>query len=342
MLCMLTLPALADNVVKKDPHLVKKMESTVSAFIKTLSAGQKNEAIAAFADPVRFNWYFTPRERKGLALKNMDPQQREAAMAMIRLVLSEDGYSKATQIIDLENVLRVLENRPPNDTFRDPENYVFLIYGSPGKDPWGWRMEGHHLSIQLTVVDGQVTFTPGFMGSNPGKVLADVPQKGKNILAEEQNTAFGLLHTLSAQQLEKALIGKTAPNDIFTSNSRKASLEKIQGLSMKEMNAEQKKIFKNLILAYLKRYHVTLKNQQMSQLEKAGLDDIHFAWMGDQTAVIGKGHGHYYRIHGPTFLIEFDNTQNEGNHIHSVVRDLTNDFGEDMLQAHYQKNHRMK
>jgi hypothetical protein len=108
---------------------------------------------------------------------------------------------------------------------------------------------------------------------------------------------------------------------------------------MGELTTEQKVIFKNLIMAYLQRYHITLKNQQWSQLEKSGLDQIHFAWMGDQKPEIGSGHGHYYRIHGPTFLIEFDNTQNGGNHIHSVVRDLTNDFGEDMLKAHYEKGH---
>lgn len=328
------------QVKKKDPVLAVKMAEVVSGFLKTLNPEQKQLAAIEFEDAIRFDWHFTPRDRKGLPLKKMDAEQRKSAMAMIRLVLSDEGYRKTEQIIDLENVLRVIESRPANDTYRDPENYAFLVYGIPGKDPWGWRVEGHHLSLHFTVINGNVDFTPGFMGSNPGKVLADVPQKGKVILSGEQNIAFELLHSMSNAQLEKVVLGKQAPNEIFTSNTRKASLEKMQGLPMKEMTAAQKELFKKLILVYLNRYHVTLKNQQWAQLEKSGLDQIHFAWMGDSQPLIGKGQGHYYRIHGPTFLIEFDNTQNGGNHIHSVVRDLTNDFGEDMLKAHYAKAHR--
>ena len=162
----------------------------------------------------------------------------------------------------------------------------------------------------------------------------------KRILAEEQDLAFTLLHSMNQAQLEKVLLGIASPTEMFTTNSRKASLEKMEGLAMKDMNQEQKAIFKKLIMVYLQRYHVTLKNQQWAQLEKAGLDSINFAWMGDQTPIIASGHGQYYRIHGPGFLIEFDNTQNGGNHIHSVVRDLTNDFGEDMLRAHYAKSHK--
>lgn len=323
----------------KDEKLVKEMTAVVDAFLKSLSAEQKVETLLPYTDLARFDWNFTPRARKGLTFKNMNADQRKAAMAMVRLVLSQEGYSKAEQIIDLENVLRVVETRPANDTYRDPENYAFLVFGTPGKDPWGWRVEGHHLSLHFSSVDNQITYTPSFMGSNPGQVMAEVPQKGKRILKAEQDMAFELLHSLNASQLAKANLGEKAPNEIFTSNSRKASLAKMEGITMGELNAEQKGIFKKLIMAYLQRYHITLKNQQWAELEKNGLDNIHFAWLGDQQPEIGTGHGHYYRVHGPTFLIEFDNTQNGGNHIHSVVRDLTSDFGEDLLKAHYEKGH---
>ena len=320
--------------------LAREMRDAVNAFLKTLTTEQRKETELPYADLARFDWNFTPRARKGITFKTMNAAQRKAAMAMVRIVLSKEGYGKAEQIIDLENVLRVVESRPANDTYRDPENYACLVFGTPGNDPWGWRVEGHHLSLHFSSVDNQVTYTPSFMGSNPGEVMADVPQKGKRILKAEQDLAFDLLHSLDAPQLAKASLGAKAPNEIFTSNTRKASLAKMEGVAMGELNAAQKAAFKKLIMAYLQRYHVTLKNQQWAELEKNDLNKIHFAWLGDQQPEIGTGHGHYYRIHGPTFLIEFDNTQNGGNHIHSVVRDLTSDFGEDLLQAHYEAGHR--
>lgn len=327
------------NDRKPDKQLIAKMEQSVGAFITLLSENQRREILLDLDDPLRFNWNYTPRERKGLTLKSLSSSQRVAAMGMLRLVLSQEGFLKAEQIIDLENALRVIESRPANDTYRDPENYAFLIYGKPGKGPWAWRFEGHHISLHFTIADDKIAFTPGFMGSNPGQVLADVPQKGRRILASEQDNAFALLNSLNQNQRSKAILETKAPNEIFTTNSRKVSLSAFQGLSMKEMMSQQKDLFKKLILSYLQRYHITLKNQQWTALEKAGLDQIYFAWMGDTEPIIGEGHGHYYRIHGPTFLIEFDNTQNGGNHIHSVVRDLTNDFGEDLLRLHYEKAH---
>jgi hypothetical protein len=338
LLVCVNLPANSATLLEQ--IFVKEMSAAVNNLLVLLTDQQRNKACVKFDDAARFEWNFTPRERKGLPLKNMNASQRKVAMALIHVVLSEEGYIKAEQIIDLENALRIIESRPANDTYRDAENYSFLFYGTPGKNPWAWRFEGHHLSLHFTIVDGIVSFAPGFMGSNPGKVLADVTQKGNRILAGEQDVAFELLNAMDSDQLAKVILAGKAPNEIFTSNSRKASLEKMEGISRKEMSAKQKEIFKNLIMIYLQRYHVTLKKQQWSALEKAGLDQIHFAWMGDKQPKLGPGHGHYYRIHGPTFLIEFDNTQNGGNHIHSVVRDLTNDFGEDLLREHYAKEHR--
>ncbi|MGV3601776.1 MAG: DUF3500 domain-containing protein [Dyadobacter fermentans] len=323
-----------------DARLAREMQAAAAAFLHALSAEQRKEAQLPYTDLARFDWNFTPRARKGITLKTMNAAQRKAAMALIRVVLSQEGYNKAEQIIDLEHVLRVVESRPANDTYRDPENYAFLVFGTPGSEPWGWRVEGHHLSLHFSSIDNQLSYTPSFMGSNPGTVMADVPQKGRRILQAEQDLAFALLHSLDASQLEKANLGAKAPNEIFTSNSRKASLAKMEGIPMAELNASQQAAFKKLIMAYLQRYHVTLKNQQWAELEKHGLEKIRFAWLGDHQPEIGTGHGHYYRIHGPTFLIEFDNTQNGGNHIHSVVRDLTNDFGEDLLEAHYKAKHK--
>lgn len=320
-------------------RMISNMGAAVKSFVSTLDEKSNSKGVYPFSSEVRFEWYYTPHERKGIALKDMSEKQKQATTAILKNVLSESGLLKAEQIIDLEYVLRVVENRPPNDFYRDPGNYLLVVFGTVGDNPWGWRMEGHHLSVQMTVANGQISFTPGFMGSNPGKVLADVPQKGRVILKEEQDLAFQLLKSLNETQKSQCLLSEKAPNEIFTANNRKAILQKKEGISYAALTDQQKDVFKNLVLSYLNRYHVTLKNQAWAKLEKSGLDNIYFAWMGDQEPVIGPGHGHYYRIHAPTMIIEFDNTQNDGNHIHSVVRDLENDFGDDLLGAHYQKEH---
>lgn len=323
--------------------LNRQMVRAANSFLNTLTEDLKKMTVRTLTDSVRYDWNYTPRERQGITLKQMTTDQRVAAMTLIQVVLSKEGYLKAEQIIDLENVLRVVEKRTSTDTWRDPENYAFLIFGTPGtKDPWGWRVEGHHLSLHFSSVTGRVTYTPSFMGSNPAHVLIDVPQKGRRVLQKEEDLGFQLLHSLNEEQLKKAVLSEKAPYEMLTTNNRKAHLDKMEGLRFGEMTKTQQTLFLSLLAAYLDRYHITLKNQQLKQLRDAGMDNIRFAWMGDKEGIIAKGHGHYYRIHGPTILIEFDNTQNDGNHIHTVVRDLTNDFGEDLLLDHYQKMHNQK
>jgi hypothetical protein len=325
----------------QDKSLATRLSTAVGNFTGSLDAAQKKEASVLFTDSLRFDWNYVPRERKGLSLKNMNMDQQEKAFAMVRVVLSAGGYQKTREIIDLENVLRVIENKSASDTYRDPTNYSFLIFGeSGGKEPWGWRLEGHHISLHFTVAGDEITFTPGFLGSNPGTVLAEVPQKGKRILKEEQDLAFQLLHSFSAAQQRTLILSEKAPWEILSTNKRSHMIKlKPEGMAMKNMTTAQKTLFQKLIAVYLDRYHVTLKNQQMNKLKKTGLDGIHFAWMGNTDPEIKKGAGYYYRIQGPSILIELDNTQNDGNHIHTVVRDLTNDFGEDLLRTHYEKMH---
>jgi len=330
-----------------------EMLDAATTFLATLSADQRKVAVYPLDDVERFNWHFVPRERKGLPLKQMTVPQRQAAMAMLKTALSVQGYDKVTDIMDTENVLRVIDNRPPNDTYRDPENYSFTIFGEPAdKNPWSWRIEGHHLSLQFLSLTGQVIAqTPTFFGSNPGVLLydtkmadkrmsdprvADLPQKGRQILKKETERAFALLKTLDADQRKQAVLAAVAYPEIVTSNRRSVSLERMDGLRMGDMTADQRKLFMDLLQAYLTNYRITLAKQQMDKLEKAGLDNLRFAWAGDLTPELGEGKGWYYRIHGPTILIEYDNTQTNANHIHTVVRDLTNDFGEDLLKEHYQ------
>lgn len=356
--CLLAGQTLAQTVApaKKQtaPQRLKDEMAEVSqAFLSTLSAQQRQQATYPFDDAERFNWHFVPRDRKGLPLKQMNADQRRAALAMLKTGLSEQGYDKATAIIDLENVLRVVDNRPPNDVYRDPDNYAFTIFGDPSATkPWSWRIEGHHLSLQFMSVMGKVIAqTPTFFGSNPAVVafdsgmadtrmrnprVATLPQRGKQVLKQETERAFALLKTLTPEQRKQTIVAAVAYPEILTSNKRTASLEQMDGLKLADMTAEQRKLFLNLLQVYLTNYRITLANQQMDKLEKAGLDNLRFAWAGDLTPELGEGKGWYYRIHGPTILIEYDNTQTNANHIHTVVRDLTNDFGEDLLRQHYQ------
>ncbi|GAB3029569.1 DUF3500 domain-containing protein [Spirosoma pulveris] len=363
--CLIAGQAVAQQVApspKTTPaqqRVKDEMLDAATAFVTLLSADQRKQATFPFDDNERFNWHFVPRERKGLPLKQMSPEQRQAAMAMLKTGLSQQGYDKATSIIDMENVLRVIDNRPPNDVYRDPENYSFTIFGEPdAKTPWSWRIEGHHLSLQFMSLTGKVIAqTPTFFGSNPGVLrydtkmadkrmsdprVNDLPQKGRSILKQETEQAFILLKSLNEEQRKKAVIAPIAYPDIVTSNKRVATIDKMDGLMVSEMTPEQRKLFMNLLQAYLTNYRITLAKQQMDKLTKAGLDNLHFAWAGDLTPELGDGKGWYYRIHGPTILIEYDNTQTNANHIHTVVRDLTNDWGEDLLRQHYQSSHAVK
>lgn len=328
------------------------MLDAATAFIKTLTPEQRQQLTFPLDDAERYNWHYVPRERKGLPLKQMTEEQRKLAMAMLNTALSQQGYNKAATIMDNENVLRVIDNRPPNDTYRDPLNYSFTIFGTPDdKNPWSWRVEGHHLSLQFLAQSGKVLAqTPTFYGANPAVLrfdssmadkrmrnprILDLPQKGRETLKQETEKAFALLSTLNAEQRKQAVIDAVAYPEIVTRNLRKASLERMDGLKMADMTSSQRKLFIDLLQVYLTNYHITLAKQQMDKLEKAGLDNLRFAWAGDLTPELGAGKGWYYRIHGPTLLIEYDNTQTDANHIHTVVRDLTNDFGEDLLQEHY-------
>ena len=334
---VLTFTANAQVVA---PQRVKDdMAEAAQAFWQSLSAAQRTQAGFAFADNARFTWDFVPHARKGLTLKQMQPEQQKLAWALLKTGLSDGGYQKAQQITDLENVLRVVENRSPSDTYRDPEGYYVSLFGEIGsKDPWGWRFEGHHLSVQFSSLTGRVlALTPLFMGSNPGQVRAEVPQKGREVLHEETELAFALLQSLTDAQRTQAILAKKAFGNILTGNSRKASLDRMDGLPYAEMTASQQRHFLDLLKVYLNRYRITLAKQQMDRIEKAGLDQLRFAWAGDTTP--NNSIGYYYRIHGPMLLIEYDNTQNNANHIHTVVRDLTNDFGDDLLREHYEKKH---
>ncbi len=303
-------------------------------FLGSLSANQKKQAQFLFSDDERYNWHFIPRSRKGIPLKDLNAAQRNTAFSLLRMTMSDTGYRKATAIIELEDILRESENRPVGDEYRDKGKYYFSIFGDPAVDSiWGWRLEGHHVSLNFSSENNRlISGTPGFLGTNPAIVLSG-PEKGRQILQDETVLGLSLIQSLDEQQKKKAIISSEAPGDIITSNSRKAMINDPKGILYGELNSTQQRLFMQLLSIYIHRYTNLLAKIMMNEIETAGLNNLRFAWAGDQQT--GVGHPNYYRIQGPTLIIEYDNTQNNANHVHTVLRDLKNDFGGDELLEHY-------
>lgn len=307
-----------------------------TTFLSLLSQDIKSQVQFKFDDEERFNWHYVPRYRSGVSLHDLTQPQLEAALQLLKVSLSVQGYKKATDVIALESVLREVEKRGEDDSYRDPKKYYFSIFGTPSNDkPWGWRIEGHHLSLNFSAANNKIqSSTPSFLGSNPATIPIG-KRKGEQILKDESSLGFALVNSFSSTQLQTAVISETAYPDILSENKRKATSLSPKGIPYGEMNEQQKKTFMSLLDVYVKNYELGFAATLMKKIESAGIENLSFAWAGS----LKPGKGHYYRIQGPMLLIEFDNTQNNANHIHSVVRDLTNDFAEDILKEHYEKEH---
>ena len=310
---------------------------TTNAFLASLHAEQAEQARFDFDDEERVNWHFIPRERKGLPLKEMEPHQVVLAQAMMTAALGYRGAMKANTVISLEQILFEIEG-PNSRLRRDPELYFFSVFGEPSPEgKWAWRVEGHHVAVNVTMDRGKIlASTPTFLGSNPAEVR-EGPRQGLRALAAEEDLARELLHSLNATQRETTVIQETAFRDIVTSNALKAEIEgDPAGLAASDMTAAQRDLLSRLIGEYtMNRMAPEVAEAAMSEIRSAGFDRIHFAWAGSGT----RGEAHYYRVKGPAFLIEYDNTQNDANHVHSVFRDLDDDFGGDVLRAHYEAAH---
>ncbi|MDN5203419.1 DUF3500 domain-containing protein [Fulvivirgaceae bacterium BMA10] len=310
------------------------MVEAAQQFLTSLEDNQKKKAYFNFKEEERYNWHFIPKTRKGLSFEEMDPTQRKKLTELLRTGLSAKGYDKARAIMNLELVLREIEGRGDNDRRRHPELYYLAIFGSPSNEtPWGWRFEGHHLSLNFTFVKGEASVTPAFIGANPAKVRSG-KWKGTQVLKEEEDLARALINTLTTDQRKKAIFDVKAPQDIITGVARKAELKKMSGLPLSDMNSSQKELLLQLLNVYLGNIEEDIALKRLKSIKDHNIALLHFAWAG--STEVGKPH--YYRIHGPSILIEYDNTQNDANHIHTVFRDYENDFGEDLLHKHYKEH----
>lgn len=302
-----------------------------NAFLAALTEEQKEKAHVAFEDDLRSNWHYLPvgmYERNGISIKELSDSQDALAFDLLSLCLSEEGFSKAEKIIDLETVLQVLE---PDNSGRDPEQYHVAIYGTPSDDgAWGWSFQGHHLALHYTIVDGELVATPQFMGANPAEVRLEGPKKGLRVLAAEEDLGMDLVNALPEDQRKKAIILEEAPYDIYTTNKSSVTPLEDMGVSYGEMSTAHKKMVDEIIDEFIAAMPDEVGKRRRAELREAGYLNIKFAWAGSTK----MGAGHYYRLQGPTFLIEVDNTQNDANHIHCVWRDFNGDFGRDLIAEH--------
>jgi hypothetical protein len=323
-------PAPRRAAARGERAAAASMATAARAFLASLSSEQRARTLLPFDGEERFNWHFVPRGRQGLPFKEMEQRQRQLAHAFLKAGLSQKGYLKTTTIISLEDILRVLEGG--TGPARDPELYYFTFFGEPSeRETWGWRVEGHHLSLNFTVVGGRlIASTPQFFGANPAEVR-DGPKKGLRALSAEEDLARELFHSLGVDLRAQAMIATEAPRDIITGNSRKAEIGEPKGLSAARMDRRQRGLLVSLLDEYARCMPEAVARERLRRLREAGLDKIHFAWAGGAD----RGQPHYYRLQGPTFLVEYDNTQNGANHIHSVWRDFDGDWGLDLLRLHY-------
>ena len=346
------------------------MSEAAAAWLDALDAEQRAKASLDFRDTEeRTSWAYFPRMSKGLPLLEMDARQEKLAHNLIAAALSYQAYAKVVTVMAFESLVNLTENGRL-DAFRDPRRYFLAMFGSPGEEHWGWRFEGHHVVLNFTLASGEVVSpTPLFIGSQP----AEVSHGHATVLrpcGEEEDAARELLGSLDADRRRQAIICDAAPSDFVLMNSpvipesalpgdieappllanivaeakgipadqREAlrfERSRPKGLPASVMDSGQRKMVAELIAVYVDRLPEPLAGIERERIEPAGPDGVHFAWAGE----IERRRPHYYRLQGPTFLVEYDNTQNDVNHLHSVWRDPGRDFGGDLLREHLRREH---
>jgi hypothetical protein len=311
------------------------MVKAATAFWEGLTPEQRGKAGFEWKDAERLNWHFIPRTRKGLPVKEMSEAQRKLAHALLQTGLSESGYQKATTIMSLESILKELEG-PTGKMVRDPELYYFSVFGKPGgAATWAWRCEGHHLALNFTVVGGKfVVGAPAFFGTNPA-LVKDGPRKGLRVLGADEELGRKLVKALNADQSKVAVFDAKAPADVLLMPGKKPGPLEPPGIAWGKLDETQQGLLWKLVEEYAGRLRGELARQDLEKIAAAGKDKLVFAWAGG----LEQGQGHYYRVQGPTFTIEYDNTQNGANHVHSLWHDHADNFAENLLKRHLEQEH---
>ncbi|MDP1964892.1 MAG: DUF3500 domain-containing protein [Reyranella sp.] len=306
----------------------QRIAEAANRFLASLDTAQRLRTLIAFEADNRLDWHYIPRSRSGLSLGEMQPAQAAAARALFATVLNDRGLELLDGVRLLEGVLREQQG-----SFRDPARYYVSIFGTPGRFPWGWRFEGHHLSLNVTLpAAGHVAVTPFFAGAHPATVR-DGPNRGFRLLGTSEDLARQIMAGLTDAQRQSAIIADRSFGEIVASPQRERDLGRPRGLDLGQMDAAQRALVEALMDRFLGTLAPDLVVAQKKRVMDQGLAAFRFAWAGSLT----PGQAHYFRVHGPATVIEHDNTQNGANHIHAVWRDLAADFGRDALADHYRR-----
>ena len=310
--------------------VAQRMRDSASLLMAVVPQATLQKILRPFDDRDRTDWHYTPRSRNGAALKELSGAGREAVHVLLKQALSASGYSKVVNIIELELVLREIETF---GLMRDPELYHLTIYGAPhASAPWGWRFEGHHLSLNFTLIGERVAVdAPSFFGANPARVLKG-PKQGLRALGAEEDAARTLLASLDAPRRAEAVFEARTYGDIVTGNAEQVDPLKPVGIVAARLHQIQREHLLALIEVYARTFAPGLAQARLARVREGGIENIRFGWAG----ATERGKPHYYRVQGPLFLIEYDASQNDGNHVHTVWRDFNGDFGRDLLRLHYE------
>jgi hypothetical protein len=343
---LLAVAALAPCVASLLPQraapatVAERLAAAAAGLLATLDDEARSRAVLAFDAEERTNWQFVPGVYPGLPLAALDLGQRRAAHALLRTALGTQGTLKTRAILGLEDVLRArAEAAGQAAAHRDPERYALAVFGDPGRpEPWGFRFQGHHVSLNFTVVDAAtVTSTPRFFGANPHEVRSG-PYAGTRTLAEEEDGARAFLASLSEAQRQRARVAEEVPADILMGPGRDAEvLGEPVGIPWSALDQEQQIRLAAIVSNCLRDLDPEIARQELARARTA-YPGLHFAWIGSTE----PGAPHYYRLHAPTFVIEYDNIQDGANHSHTVWHDLRNGFGGDLLRAHLEAAHRRR
>jgi hypothetical protein len=324
---------LGDALAAQSPALTADMAKSVESWLVMLSDTQRRAGQLPWGE-ARENWHYVPRSRPGLPLREMNDQQKQAVWDVLGALLSARGLDHVRGALILEKILGEMTGRPD---FRDPGNYALVVFGNPAAtDPWAWRMEGHHLSLTVVIAPGiGLSVTPAFFGANPATVPEGHDHAGFRLFGAEEDAAFGLIRSLEGEARQSAIIGDRSLGDIVAGPGRETVLQDYEGVSLERLNEAQRGGIMRIAQLFARTMREEIANAAMDRLHAAGAGAIHFAWAGS----LERGSPHYFRIHAPTALIEYDNTQNGANHVHTVWIDPQNVFGRDMLKTHYHHDH---